>query len=144
MKSLLALSLFIPALSMAATCYEATAPVPAYIPKTFCLEKLVETNTGDELLVINGNAETPAVLTIKNLSRHNEDRVKFTAAAVMQDVWDSGCGDGLQTTLIVKGEIAYGDIDVDYLNISVEAETTNDTCHSPSSTETYQYLKTKE
>ena len=140
LKSAIAILFAVPVVAFGGTCYKATARVPRGVPAVLCLEKLVETNTGDELLVINGNDGFPPVLTITELSRHNEDRVNFTAKNVMQDTWEAGCGEGLLTTLTIKGEIVLGEINPAQLNVSVEAQRTHDTCHSPTRIEVINYI----
>lgn len=138
LNSLFALIFLAPALSFGNTCFVAASNVPHEVPKHLCLEKLVESDN-DELLAINGNAYFPAILKITETSRHNEERLNFTATAELYNVWNSGCGDGLVATLKVKGQIAYGQIHTDDLKVTVDIESTNDTCHSTPSLETVLY-----
>ena len=142
MKSLIAVIFAMPMLAFGTTCYQATTPTYGKVPQRFCLESIVDTSAVNELLVISYDG-FPPVLTITETSRHNEDRLNFTAEAVIADVWDSGCGDGFKATLKVKSEIAYGLIAVNDLNITVETEQTNDTCHSDPQSDLIKYVLVK-
>ncbi|MBC7429530.1 MAG: hypothetical protein H7336_13010 [Bacteriovorax sp.] len=138
MKSLIAALFAIPVLAFGSTCYQATTPVYGEVPARLCLDKIVASNSSNELIVVSYD-RFPSILTITETSRHNEDRVNFTAEAVIADVWESGCGDGFKATLKVKSEMTYGEISEKYLDLSVETETTNDTCHSQPQTEVIKY-----
>lgn len=138
MKYLITVLLAVPALTFGSTCYEATTPTNGKVPARLCLEKIVETSTANELVVVSYDG-FPSVLTITETSRHNEDRLNFTAVAVLSDIWESGCGDGFKATLKVKSEIAYGEISEKNLDLSVETEQTNDTCHSSPQYEVITY-----
>ncbi len=142
MKSLIAVMLAMPVLAFGNTCYQATVPTFGEVPARLCLERIVDSTTVNELLVVSYDS-FPAVLKITETSRHNEDRLNFTAEAVLADVWQSGCGDGFKATLKVKSEIAYGEIDTKNLNITVETEQTNDTCHSHPQYEEIKYVLVK-
>ncbi len=138
MKSLIAALLAMPVLAFGTTCYQATTPVYGDVPAKLCLEKIVDSTTVNELLVVSYDG-FPPVLTVTETSRHNEDRLNFTAKAVIKDVWESGCGDGFKAIVVVKSEIAYGEINPAYLDLSVETERTNDTCHSHPWSEVIKY-----
>lgn len=138
MKSLIAVLIAVPTIAFGHTCYEAKVPAYMDIPQQFCLESISESTTVNEIAVYSHDG-FPSVLKITETSRHNEDRLRFTAEAILVDVWNSGCGDGFKATLKVKSEIAYGEISAKNLNITVETEQTNDTCHSHPQLDVIQY-----
>ncbi len=121
------------------TCYKADLATPYGVPATLCLESITDSVTVNQLDVKSADGSFPAVLKVTETSRHNEDRLNFKAEAVLVDVWQSGCGDGIFAKVNVKGELAYGEIRPDFLTITVDTETTNDTCHSQPWAETYNY-----
>lgn len=129
MKSLIAFIFVMPVLAFGSTCYQATVPTFGKVPQRLCLEAIVDTSTVNELMVVSYDG-FPSVLTITETSRHNEDRLNFTAEAVLADVRSSGCRDGFRAILKVKSQIAYGQISATDLKITVETEETSDTCHS--------------
>jgi hypothetical protein len=118
MKSLFVVLFTMPVIAFGGTCYKATNP-------TYNAEL-----ANDLILVGSNDGSFPAEMKITNSSRHNEDKVNFTAQKVIANVWNTGCGDGFVATLKVMGEVAYGVINPNDLIVSVQTETTNDTCHS--------------
>lgn len=141
MKSVIALMFAMPVIAFGGTCYQATSAVPASVPATFCVDSIEETYTPYILSAKSSNGSFPAELKIIESSRHNEDRVRFTAAAFVAKEWDSACGDGFSALLKVQGEIAYGEIATNDLALTVEVKTTNDTCHSKPDLEVISYKK---
>lgn len=140
-KSVIVLMLAMPVLAFGQSCYQATSKVPTSIPVIFCLESITETEILNVLSVTSPNASFPSELKIISSSRHNEDRLNFTAQAILADEWDSGCGEGFSAFLNVKGQIAYGNIDANELVLAVDIHTTHDTCHSTTFLETISYKK---
>jgi hypothetical protein len=141
LKSAIALMFAMPVIAFGGTCYQATSTVPASVPGIFCVDSIEETYTPYILSAKGPNNNFPTELKIIHTSRHNEERLNFTAVAVVAEEWNSGCGDGFSAVLNVKGEIAYGDIATNDLNLFVEIKTTNDTCHSKPDVETISYKK---
>lgn len=128
MKALIAVLFVMPVLAFGSTCYKATAPTYGAIPAQLCLDSI--TRTSENELSIVSNEGFPSVVTITETSRHNEDRVNFTAMAVLTDVWNSGCEDGFKATLKIKSQLVFDEISPENLDVSIETEQTNDTCHS--------------
>ncbi len=129
--SVIALALALPVIANAGTtCYKATSATYEGVPSVLCLEGIRETATENLLFVESADRSFPALLDVVSSSRHNEDRVNFTATTVLKDETDTICGHAFTATLKVKSEIAYGEISEKYLDITVETERTNDTCHS--------------
>ena len=139
MKFAIALLIAMPLIANAGSCYKATTSVYGDIPAVMCLDSIQTTATENVLFVNSPDRSFPAILDITKTSRHNEDRLNFTAEVVLADVWNSGCGDGFKATLKVESEMTYGLIYADYLNVSIETESTNDTCHSQPQTEVIKY-----
>lgn len=139
MKSVIALMFAMPVIAFGGTCYQATSAVPASVPGIFCVDSIEETYT--PYILSTKGPSFPAELKIIETSRHNEDRLRFTAATFVAKEWDSACGDGFSALLKVKGEIAYGEISPNYLDLSVEIKTTNDTCHSKPDVQVIEYKK---
>lgn len=139
MKLAIALLFAMPVIVSAGTCYKATSVVSGGVPSVMCLESIQETGIQNVLFVSSEDRSFPNTLRIVETSRHNEDRLNFTAQAKLADIWNSGCGDGFLAVLKVKSEIAYGEINPAYLNVSVETETTSDTCHSHPQTDVIKY-----
>ena len=74
------------------------------------------------------------------LARKNEDFYSFRSSSVFHKEWNSGCGDGLLLTVKIQGKSDnYGEVEPQYLDISVEQELTNDTCHSKAQKTVYEY-----
>lgn len=143
MKSLIALIALLPVMSFASTCYEAESATPFGVPEKLCLNSITETPYDRLLKVESADGSFPALLNVDSYSRHNEDRLRFQASATLIDIYESGCGSAIKAKLIVKGEFTTGDVHTDYLDITVDAETTNDTCHSRPSKETITYKLVK-
>lgn len=141
MKSVIALMFAMPVIAFGGTCYQATSAVPASVPGIFCVDSIEQTYTPYILKASGPNNSFPTELKIIETSRHNEDRLNFTAAAFVAKEWDSACGDGFSALLKVKSEIAYGEISPNDLDLSVEIKTTNDTCHSKPDVEIISYKK---
>lgn len=143
LKSIIAIMFSVPTIAFGGTsCYEATSATPASVPSRFCLETMQESHVGQNLLEVeSADGSFPALLKIISTSRHNEDRVRFVATSVLNDVWQSGCGDGFKATLIVKSEFFTGTIIPSWLDLSVETLTTSDTCHSRPQVQTIKYVQ---
>ncbi|AUN96969.1 hypothetical protein DOM21_16895 [Bacteriovorax stolpii] len=140
---LIAFLLAMPALAFGTTCYKAETATPYKVPSVLCLESIVDGTTYNQLDVVSLDGSFPAALKITETSRHNEDRLNFKAEAVLVDIWESGCGDGISAKLNVKGQLAYGEISAESLAVSVDTEVTNDTCHSHPWSETINYKLVK-
>ncbi len=125
------------------TCYKATSNVPDKVPATLCLEGIVESNTGRDLVVVSLNKSFPADLMITEFSRHNEDRINFSAKGVIANINEGTCGYSFSANVIVKSEIAYGLINPKVLKITVETSEETDNCHSYPQEEviTYELVK---
>lgn len=141
LKSILILAFALPVIAFGNTCYEATSPVPKSVSSIFCVDSITETEIIGELIAKSSSGHFPSNLKIINYSRHNEERLNFTAQALLNEEWNTGCGEGFSSILNVKGQINYGVIDINNLTLSVEIRTTHDTCHSSTSLETISYKK---
>lgn len=142
LKTIIAIMFTVPAIAFGGTSYyEATSATPASAPLSLCLESIQESHVGDGLLEVeSSDGSFPSILKITSTSRHNEDRVNFTAQATFVDVWESGCGNVFNATLIVEGEFTTGIIEPNYLRLSVNTTSTNDTCHSRPQLEKIKYV----
>lgn len=143
LKSAIVVMFAMPVIAFGGTCYETTSVTNANIPSVLCLESIQETSTENVLFVTSADRSFPSALKIIETSRHNEDRLNFVATAVIANIWNTGCEDGFLATLKVKSEIAYGGINPAYLEVSVETETTNDTCHSRTQLDVIKYQMVK-
>lgn len=145
LKTIVAIMFTVPAIAFGGTsCYEATSATPASVPSRLCLESIQESHVGDGLLEVeSSDGSFPSLLKITSTSRHNEDRVNFRAQATFADIWESGCGNGFNATLIVDGEFTIGTIEPSYLTLSVDTISTNDTCHSRPQLEKIKYVLVK-
>lgn len=77
---------------------------------------------------------------VTRASRHNEDRMHYTAEKVLFNKWNSGCGEGENATAVVDAmdEHAFG-ISPKALDITVTYTYTVDTCHSRPQTQVIKY-----
>lgn len=140
---LIAFLLAMPALAFGTTCYKAETSTPYKVPSVLCLESIADSAYVDQLDVVSADGSFPKVLTVKEISRHNEERLNFKAEGTLVDIWESGCGDGISAKVNVKGELAYGEINPKALTITVDTEVTNDTCHSRPQNDTIKYSLVK-
>lgn len=141
---LFALLLAMPVIAFGGTtCYKADAVTPYGVPSVLCLESIIDGTTYNQLDVTSANGSFPAALTITDRSYHNENRFTFKSEAVLVNIWESGCGDGIFAKVNVKGQLAYGEIDATALTVTVDTETTNDTCHSQPWSESINYSLVK-
>lgn len=116
------------------TCYTATTSThPSQIPSTFCFDGMI-LNDEKTLLTIWGTfSNLPDQMKVSSSIYKTEDRVKFTAKNKIVNIWESGCGDGLEADLTISGEsdITQGEqINPKELKIKIDYLQTNDTCHS--------------
>jgi len=75
-----------------------------------------------------------------------EDRVSFSAEKRIHNVWEAGCGDGLDVYLEIEGESDITQsptIDPKSLKVTLEVYETNDTCHSHPQETTIEYKLSK-
>jgi hypothetical protein len=119
--------------------YISTSPAPYYLSSfTFDSAKI---SVDSNVLVLEARyGNLIGNFKIISTSRHNEDRVSFTAKKTIINKWESGCGNGEIATVTIKGEenISSG-VDVRGLEISVEYTTANDTCHSRAESQVLNY-----
>ncbi len=144
MKNLLVLAAFLtlPIVSFADTtfCYKAQSAVPAGVSKVLCLENIYSSSLSDILGVESTDKSFPSTLFVTSSIYHTEDRIIFNAEKVLVNVWQGGCGEGLTAKLKVKGNLDIGYISAEALDISMDIEETNDTCHSRPQLSSVKYL----
>ena len=86
------------------------------------------------------DAAQPAPHDHSYLLRKNEDFYWFKSSAVLLNSWNSGCGDGEKTELLISGLVDFRRArNAADLTISVNSEQTIDTCHSRPALTTYCY-----
>ena len=136
---LIAFLLAMPALAFGTTCYKAETATPYGVPSVLCLEAIVDGATYNQLDVVSADGSFPAALTITDSSRQNENKLTFKSEAVLVNVWESGCGEGILAKVNVKGRLIYGEINAEELTVSVDTSVTNDTCHSRPQQSTINY-----
>ena len=122
-----------------AAVYKTSANVPYYL-MSFVFDTANVSNDGENLELDARYGSLRGQFKIVSSSRHNEERVRFTAEKVFINKWESGCGEGEVAKIIIQGEdhASFG-VDVTGLSITVEYTTTNDTCHSRPVTEVLKY-----
>jgi len=115
------------------SCYTATSSVPSEIPSIFCFDGMILNNEKTILSIWGTYSNLPDEMEVKSFIFKTEDRVKFNAEKRIVNIWESGCGNGLEADLKITGEsdITHGEqINPKELAIKVEFAETNDTCHS--------------
>lgn len=136
---LIAFLLAMPALAFGTTCYQAETATPYKVPSVLCFESITSSVTANQFDVVSADGSLPKTLRVTETSRHNEDKINFKAEGALVDIWESGCGDGIQAVVKVQGQLVYGYIEPQYLTITVDAAVTSDTCHSQPWPETFKY-----
>ena len=118
---------------------------PKEIPQEVCLETL---NIYPQYNTINIYSYFYPNLfkgmKLNSLIRNTEDSYKFKAENVLLEEWDFGCGEGNKITLFVDGKTDFngnGQNELGQLDISIEQDFTNDTCHTRPQTTVYKYVK---
>ncbi len=119
--------------------YATKSPVSYYL-MSFVFDDAKVSNDGVNLVIEARYGNLRGEFKITSTSRHNEDRVSFTAQKTIINKWESGCGAGEVAVITIKGEdnAALG-VYVQGLDISVEYTTTTDTCHVAAVTKTINY-----
>lgn len=123
-------------------CYaRETQSASLHIPTHICLESLtidfdtqkVHVENYFDQSLLNG-------LTLKSVSRHNEDRLHFTASKVLFSSWDSGCGAGEEIEVHISGTTDFdGFISPTNLTVSTTQKVTYNTCHSRPQVQKFSY-----
>ena len=140
LKSAIVMIFSVPMLAFGGTtCFRAESKVSAKIPSVLCLEAIVEGSTESDLNVLSKDGSFPSKLQITDFSHHNGERLNFSATGILVDNTDSVCSYSFQAKVIVKSEIAYGVINLKKLNVTVETEEMNDSCHSYPNNEVIKY-----
>lgn len=131
MKVIIALGfLSLTSMTFAATCFEAVDRKFAFIPKEICFEKF-EASTDSEILFITGSDVLPERMMTSYFTRKNEDYYRFRASQILKNEWEAGCGYGQKTIVKLEGLTDnWGEVNPLNLDVSIEFERTNDTCHS--------------
>ena len=128
------------------TCYDVqTTPgqyVPMAIPREICLEQLSIDPWANQITV-HSYFQSELLfkgLKLTSLIRRNEDYFDFKASNVIFNQWNSGCGEGERTQLMISGLVDFaGESDVRSLHVTAEDEVSNDICHSQSQTTVFTY-----
>lgn len=119
--------------------YKTSANVPYYL-SSFIFDSASISNDGENLVLEARYGNLRGNFKIINSSRHNEDRVNFTAEKIIINKWESGCGEGEFAKITIQGEDhASLGVDATGFSITVEYTTVNDTCHSTPFTEVVKY-----
>lgn len=118
------------------TCYrinaKQTSLVSSNIPQQICLENLSVNNEGTEISVYSYfDASLFKNLKLTYFERRNENGYSFRSEATLFREFDPGCGYSENIILKIKGQTDNDHVaDVNYLDITVTQDVTNDTCHS--------------
>ena len=81
-------------------------------------------------------------LKLMSFVRQTEDFYSFSASSLLHNDWKSGCDNGESVNLVISGQVDFTGLgNVDELNITVEQQVTNDTCHSTSRQYIFKYVK---
>ncbi|MFZ3230082.1 MAG: hypothetical protein WA160_07750 [Pseudobdellovibrio sp.] len=132
--------------SFARSCYVAKQTVYTNLPKVICLDSLnLNQNDGSVFLTTDLNAATMQTLKTTSYSRHTEDVIGFIATLSLISSWNGGCFQGESADIIIGGKIdsRYApEVNTDDLSVTLVYQSTNDTCHSEATTETFEYLLT--
>ena len=118
------------------TCYRLNQKQAALannnIPQQICLETLTVNTDGTEIRAYS--YFTPNLFNNLKLTYHarrNENGFSFRSDNILVNQWESGCGDGERVVLSIKGQTDNdGVASVEYLDVKVSQELTNDVCHS--------------
>lgn len=128
----------------AQVCYrlDDTKNTPANVPSEICLESLQVDPIASTIYVYS--YFYPSLykeLKVDSLIRQNEDFYSFKSSNVLHNEWQSGCGSGERVELFISGAVDFnGEGDINKLNIRVEQQTTNDTCHSHPQKTVFKYV----
>lgn len=128
----------------AQVCYyiQKTQYVPTNVPSQICLETL-DVNPMNSTISIYSYFYPKFYTNVKltSLIRKTEDNYSFKAESILLNEWQSGCGDGETVTMHISGLTDFnGSGDIYTLEISVEQNFTNDTCHSEPQTTVFKYV----
>lgn len=129
----------------AQTCYYLNtadaSTAAASVPRSVCLESL-SINPMTSALYIYSYFQSSLFQGTKvtSLIRTTEDSYSFVAKNSLLNNWQSGCGEGESTALVLSGITDFNGVgEVDKLQVKVVYSSTNDTCHSRPSTTEYLY-----
>lgn len=121
----------IPLTALTDTCFKAIEQTPSSVASVLCFEDSQIDFSRNKLLFLGTESNMPAELEINSLIRINEDFYSFVAKKNLVNKWESGCGEGLNVTLVVKGNADYtGYVGPKELSLSLLVEYLADTCHS--------------
>ncbi|MBY0413584.1 MAG: hypothetical protein K2Q18_05440 [Bdellovibrionales bacterium] len=132
--------------AFAADCYKAQSVVPFFVPESFCVESLnVDViNNLDETYLTGSSIPGLNTLKTTELIRVNEDQFSFIAKGLINKEWDYGCGMGQWAELELSGRTDFNGFgNTSELTVKVNAEQTNDNCHSHTYTYTISYKLVK-
>jgi len=130
----------------AQSCYILQAQPGAYIPpampSTVCLENLL-IDPRTQAITVESYFQPSLFESMKvtKFSRTDADIYSFEASGILSEYWNSGCSDGELVRLTLKGQVdSLGIGSPSQLQVSVDVESTRDTCHSEPQSETFVYL----